>query len=469
MKDNVNKLIEKIKQGLKPDLKSIRIWLDSQELTREELESTIDIIEKYYNLTPDTFDSAIDPPSKDLDYTDDFMPVMHGVKGFLKDYVEHTKGQEAPTAFHFATALTLLGASLKRRCWVDQNAYKIYPGVQCMLVGPSGKVKKSTSAKYGIELTWAEREGRKPLYNRLQNSGTGEALIHELSVLSKKGDATGLLFVSELGVFLGKQEYNVNLVQILTDLYDNPDLLRRRTKSGGDEVLKNVAISSLLCSNEEWLSDAIPSSAFGGGFFGRMLVFYQSSTDRSFSRPKKVPDSEREILQEKLELVRFIQGETLLTPEADNAFEKLYNEHKRDWPEEERLVPFYERIPDHILRLSMLLSISEDPTRNPPIAAERHIYKAKEIIAWVFKYLPRVYAHLGGSKFGSDHYRIYETIRRAGGTMEERELGRRLARKLSKKQLQEHLETMMSNGVIQRVNADPWEGKYSWRLIRKME
>lgn len=470
MNESVSKLLDKISKGTKPDLKSVKIWLDAQGLSSEEYETALETIETHYKLTPDTYDHAVEDPGKDLGYTDDFMPLMHNVKGWLKDYVEHTKGMEAPTAFHFATALTTLGASLKRRTWVEQNAYRIYPAVQTMLVGPSGKVKKSTTANYGVKLMGTEKEGYKPFFNLLQSSGTGEGLIHELSTITKKGgEATGLLYVSELGVFLGKQEYNVNLVQILTDLFDSSDFMRKRTKGGGDEVLKNIAVSALFCSNEEWLADAIPASAFGGGFFGRMLVFYQSSTDRCFPRPTPISTEEKSIILNTLEPIRFIQGETKLTPPADKLFEDLYKKHRKGWPEEERLIPFYERLPDHLLRTAMLLAISEEPTRDLPVVTEKNITKSQEILEWVYKYLPRVYAHLGGSKFGSDHYRIYEIIRRAGGQIEERDLGRRMARRLSKKQLAEHLDTMMSNGVVQRINADPWEGKFSWKLIRKME
>lgn len=470
MNDQVTKLINKIKAGARPDLKSTKLWLDAQGLTREELDLVLDTIEKCYDLTPDAFDAAIEEPGKNLDYVDDFLPLMHNVKGWLADYVEHTKGMEAPTAFHFATGLTVLGASLKRRCWVDQNAYKIYPAVQTLLVGPSGKVKKSTTGNYGVRLIGQERAGYKPAFNRLLTSGTGEALFHELSVLTnKQEEATGLLYVSELGTFLGKQEYNTNLVQILTDLFDCPDFLRRRTKGGGDEVLKNVAVSTLFCSNEDWLADAIPATAFGGGFFGRMLVFYQASTDRCFSRPRKISDEERDEIVNALEPVRFIKGEAILTPSADKLYDDYYLRHKDEWPEEERIVPFYERLPDHVLRMSMLLSVSEDPKRESPVITERHIEKAIEILSWVFKYLPRVYSHLGGTKFGIDQVRIYEIIKRAGGQMEKQELGRRMSRRLSNKQLTEHLETMKLNGVLIEVNADPWEGKRAWKLVRKMD
>ena len=125
MTDNVKKMLDKISKGARPDLKNLKNWLDTQELSNAELDHAMDLIEKHYGITPDVFDSKIEEPGKNLDYTDDFLPIMHGIKGFLAEYVNHTKGMEAPTAYHFATALTVLGASLKRKTFVDQGTYQL--------------------------------------------------------------------------------------------------------------------------------------------------------------------------------------------------------------------------------------------------------------------------------------------------------------------------------------------------------
>jgi TFIIF-interacting CTD phosphatase-like protein len=118
----------------------------------------------------------------------------------------------------------------------------------------------------------------------------------------------------------------------------------------------------------------------------------------------------------------------------------------------------------------MLLSISEDLSGRTGISVdERHCVQAREILDWIMRYLPGVYAHLGGSSFGSDHERIYSIIHRSGGSIEDRELGRRMSRKLDRNSLTNHLETMKQNGVIERVRVDPWEGKYGWKIVRKMQ
>ena len=203
-------------------------------------------------------------------------------------------------------------------------------------------MKKSTAGGYGIGL--ALKMDSK-LFNVLPDEGSGEALKTELAQYTKKEkEATGLLYVSELSTFLGNQDYNKSLVQTLTDLFDSRGAKRRRTSARGNEAMENIALSFLGCSNEEWLGTSVPPSAFGGGLFGRMLVYYQADTDRYVPRPKPPSDGVDDELSTLLGKVRFISGEAVLTSTADKWYDKEYRRIKDEWPEDERLIPFHERL-----------------------------------------------------------------------------------------------------------------------------
>jgi len=467
MKSVVQMFLQRIEGENRPPKEDVLKWLKMQTFSADEAMSVSSAVEQAYGLTPKT-----DLTSEVLSasYVDDFMPLMteYSIGGWIGQYVEHTKGMEAPTVFHFGTALTILGASMRRRVFVDQGYYKIWPAIQTLLIGPSGKVKKSTAGGYGVGLGLMTDS---KLFNLLPDEGSGEALKTELAQLTKKEkEATGLLYVSELSTFLGNQDYNKSLVQTLTDLFDSRGAKRRRTSARGNEAMENIALSFLGCSNEEWLGSSVPPSAFGGGLFGRMLVFYQADTDRYVPRPKPPADGVDELLSADLQSTRFISGEAILTGKADRWFEDEYRRIKDQVPDDERLIPFHERFPDHLLRMSMLLSISEKlDQRNGVSITDKHLHQAKAVLDWVMQYLPGVYAHLGGSAFGTDHERIYDIIFRNKGTIEDRELGRRMSRRLDRKGLDNHLQTMRDNGVIERIKVDPWEGKTGWRIIRKMQ
>jgi hypothetical protein len=472
MKKPIELFLASLEEGRRPDLHTVSRWLANQQVNLEEWEIiSAKLCECYEFKDEDELTAHLAKPvfTGVSDYVDDFSDMMDEVElsGVIRDYVEYTRGMEAPTPYHFGTILAVLAATLRRQVYIDQGYYEIWPATQVMLIGPSGKVKKSTAASYGVNLAM-EVAAESGVINLLPDEGSGEALKTELAHLTKKkGEATGLLYVSELGTFLGKQDYNVNLVQTLTDLFDSRNRKRRRTHAQGNQKLDNIAVSFLGCSNEDWLADAIPPSAFGGGFFGRMLVFYQHDTDRCFARPRRPADpSARERIKDFLAAAQFVKGMAVLTPAADRWFDERYRQVKKEWPEDERLVPFWERIPDHILRLGMLLSISDDPQQRDEISvSDRHLLQADGVIRWILRYLPKVYSYLGGTAFGEDQRRIYNAIKRKGGMIEEAELARKMSRRMSRRRLEDHLDTMKKNKVARRKKLNPWEGRYGWEII----
>jgi hypothetical protein len=338
MKPLVKAFLERINGPDPPPKEDVLKWLTKQNFTETESNLVVQSVENVYQLTPET-----DLTQELLceNYVDDFLPMLKSLdmKGWIPNYVQHTMGMEAPTAFHFGTALTILGAAMRRRTFVDQGYYKIWPAIQTLLIGPSGKVKKSTAGGYGVMLgTMVDAK----IFNLLPDEGSGEALKTELSQLSRKEkEATGLLYVSELSTFLGNQDYNKSLVQTLTDLFDSRGAKRRRTSARGNETMENIALSFLGCSNEAWLGSSVPPSAFGGGLFGRMLVFYQADTDRYVPRPRPPTDGVDEQLSADIQAVRFISGEAVLTAKADRWYEQEYRRIKNNWPEDERLIPFH--------------------------------------------------------------------------------------------------------------------------------
>jgi hypothetical protein len=468
MKAEIEALLIRMESKNPPELDKVHAWLTAQKLTEMEAIAVETVIAKVYGAdSPDEVLKLMSPEISE--YVDDFSEVLdeHEITGWLRDYVEFTRNMEAPTPFHFAVACALLGASLRRRVWVDQGYYKVWPAMQLLLVGPSGKVKKSTAASFGISLMSMMEN---PLFNVLPDEGSGEALKTELAQLTKKtGEASGLLYVSELATFLGKQEYNVNLVQTLTDLFDSRASKRRRTQARGNERMENIALSFVGCSNEDWLGDALPHSAFGGGFFGRMLVFYQPNTDRHFSRPKPPTEDDKERLVEQLASVRFVKGEAVLDPDADLEFDRIYRRIKKDWPDDERLVPFWERYGDHVLRLGMLISVSRNPQQTEGVGVRKSdIIAGDAIVQWIIKYLPGVYETIGTTQYGRDHARIFSTILRSGGQMEETKLSRKMSKYLSKRELDAHLDHLKWNGIIKKVRLNAWEGKYGWKLMKRL-
>jgi len=470
LRPQFQKLLQSINSGKRPDIVKLSQWLQEQEPNPEEWSTLTPTIQTAYNLQDmESFHRKVlaeqEPSMIKGQYVDDFSTLIeeYDVGGWLRRYVEHTRGMEPPTAFHFATALSVLAASLRRQVFVEMNYFRIYPAVQILLAGPSG-VKKSTAAEYGLDLAY---EADETLFHLLPDEGSGEALKKELAENCRKEDeSTGMLFISELSTYLGEQQYNRTLVQQMTDLFDSRKNKRRRTNTGGTLAIKNISLTALWCSNDEWLSEAIPVSALGGGLFGRMLLFYQPDSDRSFPIPSLRDPDEKKELQAGIVQSKFVHGVASLDVGALKYYEKRYNEIDKTWPSDERMGPFWERLGNHILKLAMLLSISDNLHEKEKIVIkERHVAQADQILKWVLKYLPAIYVSLGASAFGREYQRVIKMFKQNHGRIAEKELGRLMSSRMSRRKLKEVLDSMVANGVLKKEKGDIWEGTYAWRLI----
>ena len=471
--EHLERIVNVLNTGQKPDLRDLTNFVTKNctEISLGDWDELSRALQVTYKLSLEELACAFKSPLCATDsYVDDFEPIMPDC-GWISDYVKYTRNIESPTAFHFFTALTVLGATLHRQVYVDQSHFKIWPAIQTMLIGPSGKVKKSTAANVGVRLAMHSNR-----INKLPERVTSEALSSNLAELyGRTGAAIGMLYVSELSTCLNKKDYNSDLVQVLTDLFDSRDIpLTVRTQRRGNETISNVAVSFIGCSNEEWLASSIPESAFGGGFMGRMLVIHQANTDRMFPLPEPSDPHLHEYLQSQLAHTEFVQGVAALTPAARKFFTKRYIDIKHNWPRDERVMPFWERLGDHLLRLGMVLSVSENlEQRNGVSITDEHLYKANILLDWILKHLPQVYGYLGRSEFGDEAHRILRFISGNGGVAKMVEIQRHAIKRISAYRLREILGSLCGAGALEQrldtSDASSFDGALSYRLLRKID
>jgi hypothetical protein len=459
----LDKLTELIASGKRPDLKDLAAAVrhDIKEVDVISWEGFSETVRNSYGIDEDEFYQLMLPPmfNRKGGYTDDFLPLLDKIelRGWLRRYVDHTMFFESPTAFHFAPALAVLATALKRQVYINQGIYKVWPAVAVFLVGPSGRTHKSTASNYAIHI--GEMSGRT---NRLMDEGSQEALKRQLNgVTEKTGQTVGILYASEFSTLIGKAEYHQTIVPALIDLFDARDKMTRLTNTQGDVKLKDIAISAIFCSNEELAASAMPASAFGGGLMSRILVWFQSDTNRRSALPlehidpDKLERGKRQLI-EMLAKTGVIMGEVTLTPQAKEWFTARYDYICDNRPEDQRLDPLWSRYGDWLMRLAMLIRVSdmlEDAyEKNVPLVKApleitiREFKQADAILRWVLRYLPKVYAFLGLTPFGVEATRIMQFIARRNGRATEKEIGRKL--KISKRQLDEQLETLLHYGYI---------------------
>src|SRR5262245_25482454 len=170
-------------------------------------------------------------------------------------------------------------------------------------------------------------------------------------------DSQAVLVAKELAVLLGKQKYNEGMIAILTDLFDSPDEWTYKTRGKGEVKLKNVTLTMLGASTPDWLITAIPQDAFGGGFMSCLLFVVQESTERCYPIP--VPPPGHDALVEELQRLKAQQGQIELSAQALSWYSLWYAASRKGIPEDEKMAGYLERKPDHLLRLAMILALSE--------------------------------------------------------------------------------------------------------------
>jgi hypothetical protein len=354
--------------------------------------------------------------------------------GFVGDYMVYTDRQESPGSFHFWTGITILSACLQRRVWVCKGIYNVYPNLFTILVAPSGRCRKTRAMSLGVELI----DGFDWL-NLIADKTSPEAMLEALMVGTKtmseevKGmhgpavDSTGFITIPELAVFLGKENYNSGMTNLLTDLYDCRDSFRYITRNSRPVVLRNIALQMLGCTTPDWFGSALPTNAFGGGFMSRFVFVVKKQRDRSITFPESPPPDMKHNLKKLLLQIRArVHGKITFSPAAFKWFDEWYKSTELEMIDDINLMGFVERKPDTILKVATLLAASEMTTELSQPTLERALH----IVEWSQSRAFEAFKHVNLTAFGMLRRRILDFVECNGGVVTRRQVLRKFAGQL---------------------------------------
>lgn len=374
---------------------------------------------------------------------------VRNFENWLLGYRDFTKLiHEAPDIYHLWTGIAIIATALRRKVCLYHPPRKLYSNFYIVLVGKSGKCRKSGAIDIGLEFL-----SEIPGINIAAEDITREALIRDLSnaaatYTNKEGVVethSSLLATSkELSVFLGVKD--IKLLATLTDLFDCHDKWDYRTKNKGTDYIKGLWFSLLGATDPVWLSEILPVTAVGGGFTSRIIFVVAEERARDLPRGERPQEAHRLkalLLQDLLEIAKmqgiFTWGET-----AGTFYDTWYKEQKHndtDW----WLTGYYERKPTHAVKVATILSAA---TSSDMVIQKEHITKALEILNLTELNMPRAFGGLGRSLTAQDVYRVLEHIRKAARGVSMTELMQANWMHLSKKQLDEVLSTLTATEKV---------------------
>ena len=159
-----------------------------------------------------------------------------------------------------------------------------------MLVGPSGKVRKSTSINHMKEI--ATRVSNKILWS---GNFSDEGLLEKL-----QKDRTGMIVEGEFAKMMAglQKKFALQGKAILTDIYECPEVypmpIRVKKEEELAEMIESPVLSIVSASTPEWLLEYTDPSDIVGGFLGRFLFIYAENRESDRNRtPYDVSSRER--------------------------------------------------------------------------------------------------------------------------------------------------------------------------------
>ena len=371
-------------------------------------------------------------------------PTLLPATSFLADYLRLHTHTEVPDLFALWCGLSCISAVLQRRVWLDMGTYTIYPNMFVVLVAQSGRCRKSTS----IDIATGLLDRLDPRLNVLPNKTTAEAIIGRLK--NKPGEpAVGYLAADELSTFLNRRSYDAGIAELLIPLYDCKNRFEYETKIRGKETLEHVCLSILAGSTVEWIRNAIPPDAIGGGLTSRMIfVFVEKPPPpvaiTSFDETKiHLMDK----LPKELETIRLLSGAVTLTPEAWDYYSKEYNRFydKSEFYNMPTLSGYASRRSVHMLKLSILFAAPE--AIGCIVVHPRHLDGAKTLLEQVERSMPKVLMLITANEKGHVIDLVLSLIGKNGG-IKRADLIHAMAHRIDMIELDRMLETLTHSNQI---------------------
>lgn len=292
---------------------------------------------------------------------------MKGIS-WIDDLIEEHSAVETPESWIYWSLMCCISAAAA-------NAYTLrtlkgnllyYPNLYVILMGESG-LGKGFPVNLSKRLVQAANSTRV-----IAGRSSIQAIIKELATTRSEAgkpvmtDSRGFIVNGELSTAIIQDPDSLT---ILTDLYDrnyNPGWTNL-LKGDGAEKLTKPYITCLFGSSPAHFYDSIPPANIEGGYIGRNLVIYEEKR----SKDVDLLDSEEESVDEDRftnhivpkyvpHLVNIAKNEARLIP--SEAARNVFNTWRREWRNTQSKyndrTGFVNRVPDHVIKVSMLLALS---------------------------------------------------------------------------------------------------------------
>jgi len=278
----------------------------------------------------------------------------------LGEYVEET---ESPRHFWLWSGLFILGAALQRRVWLPFGMDPIYPNLFIMVVAPPGWSRKGAPVGFAKDIledvglpVGIDSPTKRHLTKRLASLSETEQFFYEGFM---RPQAPLALISRELSSFLAVDPKN--MIEAITDLYDSHKKWDYGTSGKGEDIIRNLCVSTLFATTPDWIARNLPEEAIGGGFTSRFLLVSGVDRYKEVPVPPLPPPALYKKLKMDLEVVAHLTGEFTWGEGAKELFESWYGGIKA-WADsigDDRLYSSFSRVHVQAIKTAMSLHIAK--------------------------------------------------------------------------------------------------------------
>ena len=321
---------------------------------------------------------------------------------WLEGYMKYTNRSEPPTSYHLWTAISVIAGALQRKVYMTWHIGRLFPNFFVILVGPSGKCRKSTALSFGWDLL-----------RKIQGIHTVPQLVTDKQLIRDLKDSMETftnphtqqtefhssmsVMASELVVFLGSS--NLEFLAMLTSMYDSEDEWEYRTKTQGVDKIVGLCLNLLGGTTPDWMSTMLPQAAIGGGFTSRCIFVVERDRKEIIPDPtltKFQKDMRKKLLKD-LEAINLLKGEMRFTDRALDKYEDWYRAYSAEPPfMSSNFDGYCSRRAAHARKLAMVLSVSRG---NDMMVNEGDFDRALKILTTTEQTMPQAFTGLGRARY----------------------------------------------------------------------
>lgn len=339
--------------------------------------------------------------------------------------LNETSEYEAPSQYYYWSGLCAISAAVKDHVWINRGSDRLrtYPNIYVLLLAKTGITRKSHPISL-IEQIMIEAKctrvisGRSSIEKIIDDLGSTATVVGADGKRTLMKEACALICSGELSASLVT---NSQALTIFTNLYDrnyNTGDWTINLKSGTKKLSKPT-ISFLAATNDQHMKSFFEAKDMYGGFLGRTFVI--SSDVPKLLNPLVRPGS---ISPDIVGLGKYLNDLNKISGqfewESDSVitlyeewYRGFYGSVQRGEADVEDKTGTFSRIGEHVLKVAMLVSLSENPEL---ILTESNIKEAISLCEPFVEISARAVRGIGKSPLAQQTAMVMEYLERRDGS-----------------------------------------------------